>query len=65
MYINTHTSTVLVGAGKMNKNAIISMKILAKMNDGLSVREAIDAVLGAGTFEQVAGDVYDALRAQA
>lgn len=47
------------------KNAAISAMIVAKMNEGMTVREALDAVCGAGTFEKLAGDVYDALRQKA
>ena len=46
------------------KNAAISAKIIAKMQAGLSVQEAIDAVLGAGTFTKLAGEVYDELRSK-
>lgn len=46
-------------------NQQISVAILSKVAQGLSLRDAIDAVLGAGTFEKVAGDLYDALRAKA
>ena len=48
----------------MTTNQKISLAILSKMQSGMSVREAIDAVLGAGTFEKVASDVYDVLRAR-
>lgn len=47
------------------KNAAISQKILAKIATGMTVAEAIDAVLGAGTHARIASDVYDALRAKA
>ena len=46
------------------KNAAISRMILAKEAEGLTIREAIDAVLGAGSYERIAGEVYDALRAR-
>ena len=45
----------------MTANQIISAKLLSLVANGMTMREAIDAVLGAGTFERVAGDVYDAL----
>lgn len=41
----------------------ISARILAAIAAGASTKDAIDAVLGERTFEKVAGDVYDALRA--
>lgn len=42
--------------------ARISAAILARVADGLTIREAFDAVLGAGAFDRVAGEVYDAMR---
>lgn len=48
-----------------NKNALISAMILQKIAQGMNVRQAIDAVLGAGTAEKIAGDVYDQIRARA
>ena len=41
------------------KNAVISRIILAKVAEGMNVR---DAVLVAGTVERVIGEVYDSLR---
>lgn len=49
----------------MNTNQIISARILAHIDTGLRVDQAIDAVLGAGTYSKLAGDLYDALRAKA
>lgn len=46
------------------KNAIISAAIYAKLAEGMTLPQAIDAVLGAGTFEKLAGEVYDELRAR-
>ncbi len=48
----------------MTTNQKISLMILAKRAEGMSLREAVDAVLGAGTYDQIAGDLYDALRAK-
>lgn len=45
------------------KNAEISRRILALVAQGVEIRAAVNAVLGAGTFEKIAADVYDALRA--
>lgn len=46
-------------------NAIISLRILALRAEGLSLPEAFDAVLGAGAFEKMAGELYDALKEKA
>lgn len=46
------------------KNSIISAAIYAKMGEGMTLPQAIDAVLGSGTFEKLAGEVYDELRAR-
>lgn len=45
-------------------NSLISVAILTRLADGQSMQEAMDAVLGAGTYAKLAGDVYDALRAK-
>jgi hypothetical protein len=45
-------------------NAKISARILALMTNGATVAEAMDAVLGQGMFEKVAGEIYEALRAE-
>ena len=46
----------------MSKNEAISVMILEKVAAGMTAREAFDAVLGAGRFEQLASDIYDELR---
>ncbi len=46
-------------------NAVISLRILVLKAQGKTTREAIDAVLGAGTSEKLVSDLYDALRAKA
>lgn len=45
-----------------DKNAKISQMILSKMEAGLSVKEAIDAVLGNGTSDKLISDLHDKLR---
>jgi hypothetical protein len=47
------------------KNAAISAAILAHVAAGKPLPEAMDAVLGTGTFMREAGALYDALRAKA
>lgn len=44
------------------KQAEISRRILEKVAQGMTLPEAFDAVLGAGRYEAMAGEVYDALR---
>jgi hypothetical protein len=39
----------------------ISAHIVALVAQGLTIREALDSVLGEGTFIQIAGEIYDAL----
>lgn len=46
----------------MTTNQKISLQLLTKIAAGMSVREAFNVVLGAGAFEKLAGDVYDALK---
>lgn len=45
------------------KNSAISVRILALIIDGATLSEAIDAVLGAGTYSGIVSDLYDAIRA--
>lgn len=49
----------------MSMEANISAAIIANVAKGMTPADAMDAVLGAGTFEKLAGDLYDALRAKA
>ena len=42
--------------------AKISSLILAQIAAGACLKDAIDAVLGAGTYAKIASDVYAALR---
>ncbi len=44
------------------KNAEISLAILDYIHAGQHIADAVDAVLGAGTFESVIDEVYDTLR---
>lgn len=46
-------------------NANISARIVFLLSQGMDVAAAVDAVLGAGTYEKLASDLYDALRAKA
>lgn len=45
-------------------SAVIGARILALKATGLSTRQAFDQVLGAGAFDKLAGDLYDALNAK-
>lgn len=45
-------------------NAIISARILAEMAKGLDTAQAVDAVLGAGAYLKLAGDVWEAAQAR-
>lgn len=45
--------------------AAISEKIIKHFAATGSMKEAIEKVFGEGAFDQIAGDVYDALRAKA
>ena len=46
-------------------SAQISARILALVATGHTIRAAFDAVLGAGAYSKMAGEIYDALRAKA
>lgn len=43
-------------------NAKISQAILNLVAAGMSIEAAFDVVLGAGSYETMAGEVYEALR---
>lgn len=47
---------------RITKNQAISAKILIAMMDGTPVDQAIDRVLGAGTWKKLTGELYDELR---
>lgn len=47
------------------KNIRISAEILKLVLEGKDVRQAFDAVIGAGTYEKLASEMYDELRAKA
>jgi hypothetical protein len=47
----------------MNTTQKISFEILRRVQAGMELREAFDAVLGAGAYDKLAGDVHDALSA--
>jgi hypothetical protein len=45
------------------KNQIITAKIVALLAAGFTIEAAIEQVFGAGSFEKIAGQIYDMLRA--
>ncbi len=46
-------------------NGVITGRILAAVASGMTIRNATDMVLGAGTTDKLASELYDALRAKA
>lgn len=46
-----------------NKDPVISARILNLVATGTPLREAMDTVLGAGTFDRVVSDVWDEAKA--
>lgn len=44
----------------MNTNQIISARIMEIVKMGATIQQAIDAVLGAGTYAKIASDVWEA-----
>jgi Tfp pilus assembly major pilin PilA len=49
----------------MNMDIKISARILTLIQNGFTLPEAFDAVLGAGSHAKLAGEIYDNLRAKA
>lgn len=47
----------------MNKDQVISAKILMAQSQGMTLEAAIDHVLGAGTYDRLVSDLYNKLRA--
>lgn len=45
----------------MTKNQTISAMILNEIAKGKPVSEAVDAILGEGTYQNLADDIFDAL----
>lgn len=46
------------------KNALINTAIVAGLKSGLDTVQAVDAVMGEGSYKKIAGMVYHQLRAQ-
>lgn len=46
----------------MNTNQKISLRILALVASGMALKDAFDAVLGAGSWTKVAGDIWEAFQ---
>lgn len=42
-----------------DKNALISARIIAKVSEGMSVKDAYDFVMGSGAYAKLAGEIYD------
>jgi hypothetical protein len=55
-------ATKKVASPAADKNAAISMMILAKVSEGMTLRQAFDAVIGEGRFDAMVSDLYDDLR---
>ena len=49
----------------MTTNQKISLAILSKMASGMDIRDAVDTVLGKGTYEKLAHEVWMQARAAA
>jgi hypothetical protein len=45
-----------------DKNSLISLMILVGVEAGLTVEEALNRVLGPGTYRAIADEVYETLR---
>ena len=49
----------------MDKNAQITKMLASLIASGMDVKQAINTVFGAGAYEKMAGNIYDALREKA
>jgi len=43
----------------MTATQIISLKILAALADGMPLPQAVDSVLGDGTYDKLAGELWE------
>lgn len=66
------TSRLLIASGGLTaeqttiaKNGMISAAIMLARLDGATLREAMDGVLGAGTYDATVKATYEGLRAKA
>lgn len=59
-----NTATTRTAAETATINKVISAAILLEINNGANPAAALDAVLGAGTYDKLVSDLYDALRAK-
>ena len=50
-----------VGTDTASKNAVISLVIKILVDAGFDAKTAFDAIVGAGSFEALAGDVHKSL----
>ncbi len=48
----------------MSATATISARILFHVSQGMTINQAVDAVLGAGTYATFASDIYSTLRSE-
>lgn len=58
------SNTNRTDAERIAINAEISRRILAARDAGATMKDAIDSVLGAGTYAAFVDDLYHALRAK-
>jgi len=56
-------NTVAALLNTTDKNLIFSACIKTLVDAGVSVRDAVDAVLGTGRFDDIASEVYESLTA--
>lgn len=52
-----------VGTDAASKNAVISLVIKTLVDAGFDAKTAFDAIVGAGSFDKLTGEVYDGLKA--
>lgn len=46
-----------------DKNLVISVAIKALTEQGLTVKQALEVIFGQGSYEKIAGAIYDSLKA--
>ncbi|AMM23178.1 hypothetical protein [Variovorax sp. PAMC 28711] len=65
MIANSTLNQVAALLSTSDKNTVLTVVIGTLVQSGMDVRDAIESVLGEGSYKTMAGQIYDALRAKA
>ncbi len=63
MITNTTLNQVAALLETTDKNTVFTVVIGTLIQKGMDVKDAIESVFGEGSYEKMAGQIYEALRA--